>query len=255
MAEPSWFDTGKGAVDRANQKSSGFAASRRFYMKTGSEAAIIFLDGDNTDAEPIGSFREHAYVTKDGKWPNFCTCPGPKDCTTFCKGGIRPYDGWPFTIIQVSPVYKDRDGKEHFNERKLLISKKEAMQKILRHLSHRKGLVGTVWNIFRSSDRSYTIGDDWQFDRKIGGDVQMPPQARRELISKELSLPPEGVLPLVYREILKPKDENDLVFEGVDIEATKRKNSWTSDRNGQGGGQAARGGPAKGSDAGAEVKY
>lgn len=248
-----WFDTGKGAVDRANQKGTGFSISRRFYMKPGSEATILFVDGDNVDSEPIGSYREHGFVTKDGKWPNFCTCPGPKDCTVFCKVGIRPYDAWPFTIIQLSPAWKDRDGKEHTNERKLLVAKKEAMQRILRHLSHRKGLVGTVWNIFRSGERAYTIGDDWQFDRKIGGEAILLPPARREVIAKELNLPLDAVQPLNYREILKPKDEDSLLAEGIDIEATRRKNSWsTNGKGGAKGGEKAGGATADGS---AEVPY
>lgn len=218
--ENSWFETGKGAVDRANAKPQR-KLSFRFYMKQGSEAEIVFLDGDNTDLEPIGSYKEHAYVTKDGKWPNFATCSG-RACP-ICREGLRAYDAWPFTIIQTKPTWKDRNGVEHTNEIKLLVAKKEAMQKILRHISLRKGLVGTQWNVFRSGQKAYTIGDDWQFGRKIGGDGNITPVERRLLVAKEFNLKPEIVVSINFREDLKPKTYEELMAEGIDFEGTRRR--------------------------------
>lgn len=251
----SWYDTGKEATDRATAKPK-FGVSRRFYLKIGGEGEILFIDGDNTTEEPIGSYREHAYVTKDGKWPNFATC-SVRNCP-ICREGLKPYDAWPFTIIQVKPTWTDRQGKEHANEVKLLVAKKEAMQKILRHIGLRKGLVGTYWNVFRSGQKSYTIGDDWQFQKKIGGDGPMLPAERRILIAKEFNLKPEDVKPFNYREVLKPHTIDELMAEGIDFEGTKRREASFfggpgGGKGGSQGGQNGGGQPAQGG--GEEVPY
>ncbi len=224
-----WFNTGKEATDLANTKKPQRAYLYRYYMKIGSEAEVTCLDGDNTDLEPIGSYREHSYTTKDGKWPNFCTCIG-KNCPV-CREGIRAYDAWPFTIIQNKPTWKDRNGVEHKDEIKLMVVKKEAMQKMLRNISLRKGLVGTVWNVFRSGQKAYTIGDDWQFNRKIGGDGNITPVERRLLIAQEFGLDPKIVVPINYREALKPKTYEELMAEGIDFEGTRRKDSSFSKKD------------------------
>jgi hypothetical protein len=260
MPENGWFNTGKEATDRASAKPQ-FGVSHRYYLKVGGEGEIVFIDGDNTVEEPIGSYREHAFVTKDGKWPNFASCPG-KGCQV-CREGLKPYDAWPFTIIQLKPTWTDRAGKEHTNEIKLLVAKKEAMQKILRHIGLRKGLIGTQWNVFRSGQKSYTIGDDWQFQRKIGGDGVVLPLERRILIAKEFSLKPEDVKQINYREALKPKTIEELMAEGIDFEGTKRREAsffgggqgggQAGAQGGQSGGQAAGGQPNQG--AGSDVPY
>jgi hypothetical protein len=260
-----WFDTGKSAVDRANQKSTGSKISLRFYLKPNSEATALFVDGDNTPEEPIGNFKEHAFETTDGKWPNFCTCVGPAKCPV-CKEGLRPYDAWPLTIVQLRPSWTGRDGKEHKFERKLLIAKKEAMQKILRFAAQRKGLVGTVWNIFRTGDRAYTIGDDWQFVSKVGGEGILTPAQRRVEMAKPFDIsvigsdgkqidiraeiPTENVQPLNYRELLKPRTYEELMQDGIDFEGTKRRAASWGDKDGKGGGgrggQRGGGGPGGG---------
>jgi len=267
-----WFDTGKAAVDRANQKSGTGKVSQRFYLKSGSEATIIFVDGDNTTEEPIGNFKEHTYEASDGKFPNFCTCVGPAKCPV-CKEGLRPYDAWPMTIVQLRPGWTGRDGKEHKFERKLLIAKKEAMQRILRHAAQRKGLVGTVWNIFRTGDRAYTVGDDWQFVQKVGGDgVLLPAQRRAEMgkpfhvsvigsdgkaIEIDAEIPRENLEPFNYRELLKPRTYEELMSDGIDFDGTKRRAASWADKDKDGaGGRGRRGAaPRSSGDAGEEVPY
>lgn len=268
-----WFDTGKSAVDRANQKgSTKNTSTQRFYLKSGSEATIMFVDGDNTEEEPIGNFKEHNFDSNTGFWPNFCTCVGAARCPV-CKEGIRPYDAWPLTIVQIRPSWTGRDGVEHKFERKLLVAKKEAMQRILRHLAQRRGLVGTIWNIYRTTDRAYTIGDDWQFITKIGGDGQLAPAQRRvemgnpfdiavvgsdgREISIHVEVPIENLQPFDYRDLLKPKTYEDLVEAGIDFEGTKRRAAqWANKDGGRGrGGQGAKGGQRSGGNASDEVQY
>lgn len=228
-SDNSWFETGQSAVDRALLKNKTFTVGQRFFIKPGAEAMIAFLDGDNTQEEPIGNFKEHQYETLDGKWPNYCTCVGGGRGCEFCLKGIKAYEAWPFSIIQIKPVWKDKEGKEHGNQKKLLIAKKEVMQRMLRHIQTRKGLVGTIWTCFRTnSNKSYTVGDDWQFERKIEG-------GRAEL-AKHLGVDMERVTPFNYRELLKPKTTKELLDEGADFAGTKkRQDSWGSKGDGGGG--------------------
>jgi len=251
-----WFSTGQSAVDRAYQKSKGFF-SDRFFLKDGAEATIMFVDGDNTQEEPIGNFREHQFNTLDGQFSNFCSCVGPAQCL-LCQKGLSAYDAWPFTIVQLRASFTAKDGKPIPIGRKLLISKKEAVQKILRYVAQKQGLVGSIWTVYRTSKTAYTIGDDWQFLQKIGTDGMTPAQRREEMKKPfslqlpdpqdpkkvepvEFTIPPECLEVIKYRDILKPKTADELQAAGVDWSKTK---AWQedgkkkfNDQRGGGGGQ------------------
>jgi hypothetical protein len=235
-----WFDTGRSAVDKAMEKGgSGGHSTFRFYMRPESEALIAFVDGDNTDDEPIGHYKEHTFSVRDSKVPGFASCTGP-GCD-LCKEGLKPYDAWPFTIIQIEPTYKDRDGKEHTNQRKLMIAKKEIMQRILRFIEQRDGLVGSIWKVYRSGPRAYTIGDDWQFMEKVGD---------RSALAKHLGVDDDRVTPVDYREELAPKTLEELQAAGADFEGTrKRTEEWAKrddDSGDRRGGRSGGGGGGRG---------
>jgi hypothetical protein len=249
-----WFQTGQEAVDQANKKIDFTPQTRRFYMKPGADATIVFLDGDNSDDEPIGNYKEHQFESTTGRWPNFASCTGAAGGCVFCKAGVRAYDAWPLTIIQIKPTWTDRDGNEHKNQRKLLIAKKESMQRLLRQIEKREGLAGTVWSIYRSNQRAYTIGDDWEFDKKIGGDEEMTGKERRRAIAKKLEIDIDKCERIDYREELKPMTAEELEAAGADVEGTKRRQeSYRSAKSGGGSGGRSDGGD-KG-DGGVEVKY
>ena len=260
-----WFNTGQSAVDRAYQKKSFF--NDRFFLKDGHEAVIAFVDGDNTPDEPIGNFREHQYTTLDGQFSNFQSCVGASACE-LCQKQLNPYDAWPFTVVQLRTSSVTKDGKEIGMARKLLISKKEAVQKILRYVGQKQGLVGTVWAVYRTSKTGYTIGDDWQFLHKIGTDG-MAPAVRREEMKKQFSLslpnpknprqidkldftiPAEMVQVINYREVLKPKTGPELQAAGVDWAKCK---AWQDEAKAK----FAKGGPGAGAKPGeksASVSY
>jgi hypothetical protein len=247
-----WFQTGKEAVDQANKKIDFTPQTRRFYMKPGADATIIFLDGDNSEDEPIGNYKEHQFESTSGRWPNFQSCTGAAGGCVFCKAGVRAYDAWPFSIIQIKPTWTDRDGNEHKNQRKLLIAKKESMQRLLRQIEKREGLAGSVWNIYRSNQRAYTIGDDWEFVEKIGDD-DMTPKERRRAIAKKFELDVEQCDKIDYRKELKPKSESELEEAGADVEGTKRRQeSYRANKGGDSRGGS--GGESKGGGS-VEVPY
>lgn len=265
-----WFSTGKEAVDKAYQKKTFF--NDRFFLKEGFEAVIAFVDGDNSPDEPIGNFREHQYTTLDGQFSNFQSCIGAAGCE-LCQKQLNAYDAWPFTIVQLRTSSVTKAGEQIKMARKLLISKKEAVQKILRYVGQKQGLVGTVWAVYRTSKTGYTIGDDWQFLCKIGTDGMSPTQRREEMkkvftlslpdpktptkVDKlDFVIPPEMLQIINYREVLKPKTKDELQAAGVDWTKTK---AWQDDakakfgdkNKGQQGGQG--GGPGR--EKSASVNY
>lgn len=239
-----WFNTGKSAEEAAHKSGGGGGdySSFRFFLKPNNAAVIAFCDGDNTEAEPIGHYREHSFNRNNSRAPGFATCAkGTGMACALCDAGLKPYDAWPFTIIQIKPIWTDKEGKEHGNQKKLMVVKKEMMQRVLRFIEQREGLAGTVWDVHRSGKRSYTVGDDWQFKHKIEGGRSGLPKHLTD--ATEFPVKDEDVSPLNYMELLKPKTLEELQAMGADIEATlKREAEWAArdqdsdDRRDSGGG-------------------
>lgn len=259
MGEADWFDTGAGAIKRATSKGASDNKNTpfRFFLRPETSAIVAFCDGDriSEEGEPMrldtGGYKEHEYTALDGTYRHYASCVGLGGGCLLCERGLMSYNAWPFTIIQVSPGWKDREGVEHKNEKKLLISKTESMQRFLRYIQQKRGLCGTVWDAFRSSKKSYLIGDVWDFQQKVEG--------KREGLARHLGVPIEQVTPFNYREILKPKTRTELEAE-VNFAVTKqnqedRKKAWANNR----GGDAAPSGQAPAGQAGsrrsAEVPY
>lgn len=253
-----WFNTGKSAMDRAYQKPKSFF-SDRFFLKEGAEAIIAFVDGDNTPEEAIGNFREHQYTALDGSYTNYASCVGAGACA-LCEKGLAAYDAWPFTVVQLRASFQTKEGNAIPIGRKLLLSKKEAVQKILRYVGQKQGLVGSVWAVYRTSKTAYTIGDDWQFLYKVGTDGMAPAQRREEMkklfslslpnpkdprqVEKiDFTIPPECLQVINYREVLKPKTKDELQAAGVDFAASKK---WQEDGKDKFNKQRAGGKPGEG---------
>lgn len=241
----SWFNTGKAAEDAVHSSSAGGAgdySSFRFYLKPNNSAVIAFCDGDNTEAQPVINYREHSFKRSGTNVPGFATCSRGTgvDCP-FCKAGLAPYDAWPFTIIQIKPTWTDRDGKEHGNQKKLMVVKKEMMKRVLRFIEKREGLAGTVWEVHRSGKLSYTVGDSWDFERKIEGGHEG--LAKHLTEATEFPVTAEDAEPLDYETLLAPKTLDELQAMGADIESTLRqqaewdaKNKERDEQRGEGSG-------------------
>lgn len=219
-----WFNTGKSAEEAAHKSGGGGGdySSFRFFLKPNDTAVIAFCDGDNSEAEPIGHYREHSFSRRDTRAPGFATCSkGTGEDCPLCKAGLRAYDAWPFTIVQISPTWTDKEDKEHGNQKKLMVVKKEMMKRVLRLIEKKDGLTGSIWEVHRSGKKSYTVGDSWDFEKKIDGG--------REGLAKHLKIEEGNVEPLDYMELLKPKTLEELEAMGADIEATqKREAEWAA---------------------------
>ena len=248
--KPGWFSTGFDEVDKvaAAQKARRSVFDRfalKFDRQTskGEEATVVFIDPDSEKDVP--GFWEHEYDTLDGAWYNYTLCSQGVHPCVMCERGIPRYFAGGFSIIRISPT-RDQQGKEYINQRQLLIAKTESMQRLRRMFQARQGLVGTVWSVFRTSNRAAKIGDDWQFLRKIEGG--------REGIARELKVGPEVVKPYNYAETLIMKSRESLLSEPVDWAKSADKNKRFDNEGGGRGGHGGGGGGGR-SQQGSEVRY
>ncbi len=252
-----WFSTGFEEVDKVEQaqqqrRSAFNRFNLRFNRETnkGEEATVCFLDPDTEKDVP--GFWEHEYDTLDGAWYNYNLCPRGHSPCLMCERRLQPYFAGAMSILRLSPK-KDNMGRELINVKELLIAKTESMQRLRRMFEQRKGLVGTVWSVFRTSSRAAKIGDDWQFQKKIEGG--------REGIARELRLSPEQVKPFVYSEVLIMKSKEDLLREPIDWNKSAEKGKNFGDSRGGGGGgggnwgSRSSGGSSGAGDKGTGVPY
>lgn len=240
----SWYEAGKDAVDAATRSGGSDFSSFRFFLKAKQEALIAFCDGENVEGDSIIHYKEHSFSKRSTKAPGFATCwQGTGTDCPLCAAGLTPYDAWPLTIIQIEPTWTDKEGKVHTNQKKLIVVKKEMMQRVLRFIEQREGLTGTKWNIHRSGKTAYTVGDDWQFQTKVEGG--------RAGLAKDLGVEETLVQPLDYLDLLKPKTLEELKGAGADIEATlQREAEWAARDKGNSGGSSGGSSGSSGGDSG-----
>jgi hypothetical protein len=226
--EKGWFNTGADAVNRIHQRPRR-SSTQRFFLTYGGNAVIAFLDGDNSAEEPIGNYKEHEYPVIGMKGRFYCSCVGAPQCLFDEKMGANSsYDAWPFSIVQIWPGWTDKEGKEHHDEKKLIVFKRRGMEQLMIRLNRKSGMCGTIWEVSRSNAQmSDVLGDVWEFNRKIeGGRAELAKflatntVARTEKGSFEWKTRPAPIVvdtaPLVYKDVLRPKTREELDVEGID---------------------------------------
>lgn len=191
---------------------------RRFRLKSGDEAEVLFVDGDNTEEEPIPYIKEHAFFNRDGTGPNFAPCP--KENCPVCPLDLKPYNAWMFSVVRIRDA---QTGVGMAGDVELLVAKIPTMQRILGLVIRHEGLVGSVWKLRMSGPKSPVVGDEWQFIRKIGGDGKMAPAERRLLVAKEMGVEAGLLKPIDYGLVSRPRSREELISEGIDVEGTRRE--------------------------------
>jgi len=168
----SFIKRGKAAQqEMAKQQAKAEQASKdkafRFYLPTGADTSVTFIDGDLNDEGilDIPMFHEHQ-VHMNGHWRNWFVCVQDEESCPLCEGGDEPALVGALTIIDHSE-WKDKQGNEHKDERKLFIAKFSTIQKLQNMATKRKGLAGCTFDVFRSSDsKSPNVGDQFDFTEK-----------------------------------------------------------------------------------------
>jgi len=157
----------------------------RFWLPPEGNTKIIFLDDD----PPI--IEEHQ-LKINGDWKNWFTCLRliGEACPICDILNDTPYTVGFYTIIDTA-TWTDKKGNEHKNEKKLFAAKFKALQMLRRLSQKRGGLVGCVFDVYRSSKDAFNTGDVFDYEGRL----------EIEQIKK---LNPD-IEPFDYAEVLAPK--------------------------------------------------
>ena len=195
-----WFKRGKEGEERAEQISQEQAkgTSARFWLKPDNSTKMTLLDTDGF------YFHEHNLFLQ-GRWNNFFTCLQDFDNCPLCEAGHKSYYACAFTIIDHSEYESKAQGKRVKNQRKLLVMKKRALEKLKRRRDSSKlggDLSYAVFEVARNSSDEANTGEDFDFlkrlDKKTLGKL-----APKELKTKEEIA--EWMKPFSYMELFEPK--------------------------------------------------
>ncbi len=161
--DKNWYLKGLENVDKIKQQQIG--GIRRFYLKRGESADVIFLDDE------AFIIREHCIWVEDDfgnhRAVYFTCCRDVEDKCPLCEAGNKPYNIGYFTVID-ERTYNDKNGNA-IKRGKVLYGGKVT---ILEKLKNKKKIRGSFVNrravIFRSdSPNSPTSGDDIEFMEQV----------------------------------------------------------------------------------------
>lgn len=192
MSEESWYQRGFGGEPMKPQ-SIGYKEGqpRRVWLKRDTSKELTFLD----DAPFV--FVEHCFNYKNS-WNNYETCIAPmgKICALDDLDNCNCSEVAAFSVIDKSS-YKDKNGKEHKNEKRLYVVKKGAWEKLERRVKDLRdkglSLKGATFKVFRGQDsKAPASGDDFEYQGHVD-------------LSKVKD--PEKVAPFDYLEIFKPDED------------------------------------------------
>lgn len=188
-------------ADRKRRKEERENEIRRFFVKRGTERRVTFLDGDldsNGELELV-AYMEHNLMM-NGHWRNFFPCPGnDEEPCPICEERKLPAHVAVFTVIDHTK-YKDREGKEHKDQKMLLVAKRKTQQILEAIAVKRGGLAGITFDIMRvDEDQSPAVGTMFDFIDK---------EKVKRVIKKY------GIEPYDYDEIITFKSHDDLRKEG-----------------------------------------
>lgn len=133
----------------------------RFWLPSEGSAKIVFLD----DNPPI--IEEHQ-LQINGNWRNWFTCLRivGETCPICDKLNNKPYTVGFYTIIDTTE-WTDKNGVVHKNELKLFAAKFKTLQILKRLSGKRGGLVGCVFDVFRSSIDAANTGDVFEYEGRL----------------------------------------------------------------------------------------
>lgn len=202
-SKKAWFQKGEAGRKQAESEDAAAEARRkarsgpqRFYLKNDTSAKSTFLD--NPD------FFLHEHNLKiNGKFYNYFTCLKDIDTCPICDDGDQPSYIVVATIIDHRKFTKE--GKEYVNEKKLIVFKGRARQRIMKQIERRDGdLKFCAYELSRgSTGTECSTGEDFEFLKRL---------TREQVIS----LAPKGTTaedwlkPLNYEEIFAPKTAAEL---------------------------------------------
>lgn len=195
-----WFKRGKDGEEKADQISQEQAkgTSARFWLKPDNSTKMTLLDTDGF------YFYEHNLFL-NGKWNNFFTCLQDFDNCPLCEAGHKPYYACAFTIVDHSEYESKAQGKRVKNQRKLLVMKKRALEKLKRRRDSAKlggDLTHAVFEVARNSSDEANTGEDFDFLKRLEKKT-LAKLAPKELKTKDEVA--EWMKPFDYPNLFEPK--------------------------------------------------
>ena len=177
----SFGKTGWDAVDDFDKPKPKANSAKRFWMPPNVTKRIIFLDTD-----PFCFFEHNLWALAKTQHKEICLKKNKlADECPACDAEMWPsYTGY-LSVVDMGDVTLKEDGEVELRGfvsdkginyqfgRKLFGAKRGGrdkpgvLLKIQREAAKRKGLIGTVWDVYRSGAKTEGIGDDFTFVEKI----------------------------------------------------------------------------------------
>jgi len=193
-----WYARGKEGFDKTkeiekeNEIRKKTKMTSRFFLRTGEEATIVFLDS-NPFFCWVHQFKHN------GKWGNYATCIKDIAPCPLCEAGLLPTWTAHYTIIDTRQF--EYEGKVYKNLKKLFPAK-GAVINILADLQKKyKDLRGCVFKVKRYQDKEVNTGSHFEYLGRL----------------KNLEKKFEDTEPYKYEEVLAPPTKEQYKLWGFDI--------------------------------------
>ena len=175
----SFMKKGKDAVEALNREEAKAEEARknagnlwRFFIakeNLGEDFQITFLDGElgEDGTLDIPMWYEHM-AQYNGKWNSF-VCINENEPCPFCEGGDQATLVGGLTVIDHTEYLIEKGknaGQTRKNQRKLYIPKRGTIKLLQKLAVKQGGLTGCTFEISRSTDKSPSVGDLFQFVEK-----------------------------------------------------------------------------------------
>lgn len=218
-----WFKRGIEVFDKRRQieamaKIKRERAVSRFFLKSGEEAIIVFVD-----SSPFGIYEHNLRI--DGKWGNYYTCCKEIMPCPICQQFPDNKPTWTayLTVIDTRAFIRQSDGVEIKNRKVLFPAKGTAIARLEKLLEKHKSLAGLAFRISRLSEQDPNCGSDFEYlgkvniAKKFGSDAAVPIE-----YTKVLSFPTEEelmALGIGYAPEVKIEDIDTNITPVVDLES------------------------------------
>ena len=168
-----WFNQGD---DPEPEEATDRGFRKRFWIpydnhdEAKNKRIITFVDDDpfrlyEHTVRIQGSYE--TFTCSQGAGEEYEPCPG---CYAVPRNKRPRRDRLGYVTVIVETSFIAKDGTEVSNYRRLFPMKGKMLKIFLEKQKDRGGSMrGTRWKVWRTSDKSYSIGDDWSFLDRIEG--------------------------------------------------------------------------------------
>ena len=202
-----WYNRGidDEALKKAESERGG--GTRRFWMPPNSTRKIIMLDDEpfcihEHNPKINGQFKDNWYTCRKGADVNDLACP-------MCSSKVRRYYIGFVTVLDATGWTTKKDNKLVIYQRQLFPMKVESLKrfKIIKH--KKTHLVGAIFDVTRTDDRSPQCGDMFDFE----GYADLKDE--KYFFDSRLEGKKKAPEPFNYLDILKPLSSKEMMAIGI----------------------------------------